>query len=144
MSQFATIDRTGNNNATLKIVGVGGGGCNALESMIRRGLSNVEFVAVNTDAQALEKNSAHHKIQVGTKITKGLGAGADPNVGKKAIEEDTEKIVDILRGSDMVFLTAGMGGGTGTGGLPVLASIAKSLDILTVAIVTKPFRWEGK
>ncbi len=144
MSQFATIDRSGKSNALLKIVGVGGGGCNALESMIRRGLSNVEFVAVNTDAQALEKNSAHHKIQVGTKITKGLGAGADPNVGKKAIEEDTEKIVDILRGSDMVFLTAGMGGGTGTGGLPVVASIAKSLDILTVAIVTKPFRWEGK
>jgi cell division protein FtsZ len=144
MSQFATIDRSSKSNALLKIVGIGGGGCNALESMIRRGLSNVEFVAVNTDAQALEKNSAHHKIQVGTKITKGLGAGADPNVGKKAIEEDTEKIVDILRGSDMVFLTAGMGGGTGTGGLPVVASIAKSLDILTVAIVTKPFRWEGK
>ena len=144
MNQFVTIDRSTKSNALLKIVGVGGGGCNALESMIKRGLGHVEFVAVNTDAQVLEKSSAHHKIQVGTKITKGLGAGADPNVGRKAIEEDTEKIIEILRGSDMVFLTAGMGGGTGTGGLPVVASIAKSLDILTVAIVTKPFRWEGK
>ncbi len=144
MPQFVTIDRSPKSNATLKIVGVGGGGCNALSSMINRGLTGVEYIAINTDAQALENNNANHKIAVGSKITKGLGAGADPTIGRKAIEEDRDRISEMLRGSDMVFLTAGMGGGTGTGGLPAVASIAKSLDILTVAIVTKPFRWEGK
>jgi cell division protein FtsZ len=144
MTQFVTIDRAPKSNATLKIVGVGGGGCNALSSMINRGLTGVEYIAINTDAQVLENNDANHKIAVGSKITKGLGAGADPTIGRKAIEEDRDRIAEILRGSDMVFLTAGMGGGTGTGGLPAVASIAKSLDILTVAIVTKPFRWEGK
>jgi cell division protein FtsZ len=144
MTQFVTIDRSPKSNATLKIVGVGGGGCNALSSMINRGLNGVEYIAINTDAQVLENNNANHKIAVGSKITKGLGAGADPTIGRKAIEEDRDRIAEILRGSDMVFLTAGMGGGTGTGGLPAVASIAKSLDILTVAIVTKPFRWEGK
>ncbi|MDP4174838.1 MAG: cell division protein FtsZ [Bacteroidota bacterium] len=144
MSFFATLDRENPMSAQLKVVGVGGGGCNAVESMINRGLSGVEYIVVNTDAQVLIKNSATHKIQIGTSVTRGLGAGADPNVGKKAVEEDREKITKILEGSDMVFITAGMGGGTGTGGAPIVASIAKSLGALVVGIVTKPFRWEGK
>jgi cell division protein FtsZ len=144
MSLFATLDRENTMSAQLKVVGVGGGGCNAIESMISRGLAGVEYVAINTDAQVLAKNSASHKIQIGTNITRGLGAGADPNVGRKAAEEDREKITKILEGSDMVFITAGMGGGTGTGGAPIAASIAKSLGALVVGIVTKPFRWEGK
>jgi cell division protein FtsZ len=144
MTNFATIDKSKSLSAVLKVVGVGGGGCNAIESMIRRGLTGVEYVAVNTDAQVLESNSAHHKLQVGVKITKGLGAGADPNVGRKAVEEDKERIAEILTGSDMVFVTTGMGGGTGTGGTPVVASIAKSLGSLVIGVVTKPFQWEGK
>lgn len=144
MSRFATLDRGKPMSAILKVVGVGGGGCNALESMIARGLNGVEYVAVNTDAQVLNSSSASHKIQCGINITRGLGAGADPNVGKKSIEEDREKIAEVLSGSDMVFVTAGMGGGTGTGGAPVVASIAKSIGALVVGIVTKPFRWEGK
>jgi cell division protein FtsZ len=131
-------------SAVLKVVGVGGGGCNAIESMISRGLNGVEYVAINTDSQVLKGSSATHKIQCGTSITRGLGAGADPNVGKKATEEDRELIAEVLQGSDMVFVTAGMGGGTGTGGAPVVASIAKSIGALVVGIVTKPFRWEGK
>ncbi|MFA6596196.1 MAG: cell division protein FtsZ [Ignavibacteriaceae bacterium] len=144
MPNFATIDRSKSTGASLKVVGVGGGGCNAVESMIKRGLNGVEYVAVNTDAQVLESNSAQHKVQIGTKMTKGLGAGADPNVGRKAAEEDREKIAEVLSGADMVFVTSGMGGGTGTGAAPIVASIAKSLGALVVAIVTKPFRWEGK
>ncbi len=144
MSRFATIDRERPSSAVLKVVGVGGGGCNAIESMIARGLTGVEYIAVNTDAQVLNSSSANHKIQCGAGITRGLGAGADPNVGKKSIEEDRERIADALAGSDMVFVTAGMGGGTGTGGAPVVASIAKSIGSLVVGIVTKPFRWEGK
>lgn len=145
MSRFATIDRnTAPLSASLKVVGVGGGGCNAVESMIHKGLNGVEYVVVNTDAQVLRSSSAPNKIQVGTTITRGLGAGADPNVGKKSIEEDREKIEEILKGSDMVFITAGMGGGTGTGGAPIVASIARSVGALVVGIVTKPFRWEGK
>ncbi len=144
MSRFATIDRAKPMSAVLKVVGIGGGGCNAIESMITRGLTGVEYIAVNTDAQVLNSSSATHKIQVGMSITRGLGAGADPNVGKKSLEEDREKIAEILAGSDMVFVTAGMGGGTGTGGAPVIASIAKSIGSLVVGIVTKPFRWEGK
>jgi len=132
------------NLAVLKVVGVGGGGCNAVESMIKRGLSGVEYIAINTDAQVLKKNMAHHKIQIGSNITRGLGAGADPRVGRKAAEEDREKITKVLEGSDMVFVTSGMGGGTGTGAAPLVASIAKSLGALVVGIVTKPFRWEGK
>jgi cell division protein FtsZ len=143
-SRFATIDKDRPMSAILKVVGVGGGGCNAIESMIKRGLVGVEYVAVNTDAQVLNGSNATHKIQVGTNITRGLGAGADPNVGKKSLEEDREKIAEVLAGSDMVFVTAGMGGGTGTGGAPVVASIAKSMGSLVVGIVTKPFRWEGK
>ncbi|MEN8191933.1 MAG: cell division protein FtsZ [Bacteroidota bacterium] len=144
MPKFATLDQEPELSAKLKVVGIGGGGCNALESMIKRGLSGVEYVAINTDAQVLEVSSANHKIQIGANLTKGLGAGADPNVGKKAIEEDREKITKILEASDMVFVTAGMGGGTGTGGAPIVASIAKSLGALVIGIVTKPFRWEGK
>jgi cell division protein FtsZ len=112
--------------------------------MIARGLQGVEYVAVNTDAQVLEGSKATHKIQVGTNITRGLGAGADPNIGRKAVEEDRERISEVLAGSDMVFITAGMGGGTGTGGAPIIASVAQSLGALVVGIVTKPFRWEGK
>jgi len=127
MSHFATIDRGKAMSAILKVVGVGGGGCNAIESMIKRGLQGVEYVSINTDAQVLRSSSAAHKIQVGANITRGLGAGADPNVGKKSVEEDREKIAEVLAGSDMVFVTAGMGGGTGTGGAPIIASIAKSI-----------------
>ncbi|HUX61588.1 MAG TPA: cell division protein FtsZ [Ignavibacteriaceae bacterium] len=144
MTRFATLDKNRSMSAILKVVGVGGGGCNAIESMIKRGLVGVEYIAVNTDAQVLNSSSATHKIQVGTNITRGLGAGADPNVGKKSLEEDREKLAEVLSGSDMVFVTAGMGGGTGTGGAPVVASIAKSIGSLVVGIVTKPFRWEGK
>ncbi|RJP71463.1 MAG: cell division protein FtsZ [Ignavibacteriales bacterium] len=141
---FATLDREQPMSAQLKVVGVGGGGCNAIESMIKRGLTGVEYVAINTDAQALYNNSASHKVQIGAKLTSGLGAGADPNVGKKAAEEDRERLSKILEGSDMVFITCGMGGGTGTGAAPITAAIAKSLGALVVGIVTKPFRWEGK
>ena len=144
MNKFATIDREHPMSAVLKVVGVGGGGCNAIESMILRGLDGVEYVGINTDAQVLQNNQATHKIQVGTAITRGLGAGADPNIGRKAVEEDREKIAELLAGSDMVFVTAGMGGGTGTGGAPIVASIAQSIGALVVGIVTKPFKWEGK
>jgi cell division protein FtsZ len=149
MPKFATIDQSsaaisGSNPAVLKVVGVGGGGCNAVDSMKKRGLSGVEFVAINTDSQVLQKSGATSKLQIGKNITRGLGAGADPNVGKKAAEEDKEKIKDVLQGSDMVFITAGMGGGTGTGASPLVASVAKSLGSLVVGIVTKPFKWEGK
>jgi cell division protein FtsZ len=144
MSRFATLDHGKSMSAVLKVVGIGGGGCNAVESMIKRGLTGVEYVAVNTDAQVLNSSSATYKLQIGTNITRGLGAGADPNVGRKSLEEDRDRIAEVLQGSDMVFVTAGMGGGTGTGGAPVIASIAKSLGALVVGIVTKPFRWEGK
>lgn len=144
MARFATIDREKPMTAVLKVVGIGGGGCNAIESMIARGLTGVEYVAVNTDAQVLRSSSATHKLQCGASITRGLGAGADPNIGRKSAEEDREQIAEVLSGSDMVFITAGMGGGTGTGGAPVIASIAKSIGALVVGIVTKPFRWEGK
>ncbi len=144
MLSFVTLDQTGPNSAKLRVIGVGGGGCNAIESMMRRGLTGVDYVAVNTDSQALLMSHANHKIQIGTNLTRGLGAGADPDVGKKALEEDREKIEGLLKGSDMVFVTAGMGGGTGTGSAPLIASIAHSLGCLVVGIVTKPFKWEGK
>jgi cell division protein FtsZ len=144
MSRFATIDKEKPMSAVLKVVGVGGGGCNAIESMIARGLSGVEYIAVNTDSQVLRSSTATHKVQCGSAITRGLGAGADPNIGKKAAEEDRDLIAEVLAESDMVFITAGMGGGTGTGAAPVIASIAKSIGALVVGIVTKPFRWEGK
>ncbi len=144
MPRFATLETTEKMSAVLKVVGVGGGGCNAIESMMKRGLTDVDYIAVNTDAQVLAKMDTPHRVQIGKNLTKGLGAGADPNVGKKAAEEDRELLAKILEGSDMVFITAGMGGGTGTGAAPLIASVAQSLGALVIGIVTKPFRWEGK
>lgn len=131
-------------SAKLKVVGVGGGGGNAINSMIERGLEGCEFVAVNTDAQALSRNSAPHKVQVGKELTRGLGAGANPDVGRDASIEDREELSEILGGTDMVFVTAGMGGGTGTGSAPIVAEVARELGALVVGIVTRPFNWEGK
>ncbi len=130
--------------ARIKVVGVGGGGGNAVNTMISAGLPGVEFIAANTDAQALRVNLAPIRVQLGEKITKGLGAGANPSVGKKAAEEDMERLREHLTGADMVFITAGMGGGTGTGGAPVVARLAKEMGALTVGVVTKPFLFEGK
>jgi cell division protein FtsZ len=126
----------------LKVLGLGGGGCNAVSRMMELGLRGVEFIAANTDHQALETNPAPHKIQLGPKVTRGLGAGGDPRVGKAAAEESRREISDLLEGADMVFLTAGMGGGTGTGSIPVAAEIARSLGVVTIAIVTTPFSFE--
>ncbi|SHO56711.1 cell division protein FtsZ [Vibrio quintilis] len=131
-------------DAVIKVVGVGGGGGNAVEHMVRESIEGVEFISVNTDAQALRKTSVSTVIQIGGDITKGLGAGANPQVGRDAALEDKEKIKESLVGADMVFIAAGMGGGTGTGGAPVIAEVAKELGILTVAVVTKPFSFEGK
>lgn len=132
------------NFAKIRVVGVGGGGNNALESMIStHQIQGVDFIGVNTDAQALLRGHSSTKVQIGDKLTKGLGSGGDPDVGRQAAEESAEKIKDILSGSDMVFLAAGMGGGTGTGAVPVIASIAKELGALTIAVVTKPFTFEG-
>ena len=131
-------------NAVIKVVGVGGGGGNAVEHMLAENIDGVEFICANTDAQALRNSQAKILIQLGDELTKGLGAGANPQIGREAAEEDRERIKDILRGADMVFITAGMGGGTGTGAAPFFAQIAKELGILTVAVVTKPFSFEGK
>jgi cell division protein FtsZ len=130
--------------ATIKVIGVGGGGNNAVNRMIEHGVQGVEFIAVNTDAQALNLSKAEVRMQIGAKITRGLGAGANPEVGKKAAEESKEQIEEALRGADMVFVTAGMGGGTGTGAAPVIAQIARELGALTVGVVTRPFTFEGK
>jgi cell division protein FtsZ len=130
--------------ANLKVVGVGGGGCNAVNTMIKAGLNGVEFVGANTDAQALAACSAPIKVQLGAKLTKGLGAGANPEIGRNAMLEDKDRIREMLVGADMVFITAGLGGGTGTGGAPILATIARDAGALTVAVVTKPFLFEGK
>ncbi|RXI98095.1 cell division protein FtsZ [Anaerobacillus alkaliphilus] len=130
--------------AKIKVIGVGGGGSNAVNRMIENGLQGVEFIAVNTDAQALHLSKAEHKLQLGGKLTRGLGAGANPDVGKKAAEESREHLEGILSGSDMVFITAGMGGGTGTGAAPVIAEIAKEIGALTVGVVTRPFTFEGR
>ena len=130
--------------AQLKVVGVGGAGNNAVNRMIQYGIRGVEFISVNTDKQALYLSRANQKIQIGEKLTKGLGAGADPEVGRKAAEESRDAITEALRGSDMVFITAGMGGGTGTGAAPVVAECARELGILTIGVVTKPFSFEGK
>ncbi|MBE3596274.1 MAG: cell division protein FtsZ [Hydrogenibacillus sp.] len=130
--------------AQIKVVGVGGGGNNAVNRMIDSGVLGVEFVAVNTDAQALMQSKAKMKLQIGEKLTRGLGAGANPEIGKKAAEESREAIENLIRGADMVFVTAGMGGGTGTGAAPVIAEIAKQLGALTVGVVTRPFKFEGK
>jgi cell division protein FtsZ len=130
--------------ARIKVIGVGGGGSNAVNRMIEAGVKGVEFIVANTDVQALNNSKAPIKIQLGTKLTRGLGAGADPTVGRDAALEDHEKILDVLEGSDMVFVTTGLGGGTGTGAAPVIASLAIELGALTVAVVTKPFSVEGK
>jgi cell division protein FtsZ len=135
------VVRTG---ARIKVVGVGGGGGNAVNRMVQAGFGDVEFIVANTDAQALANNAAPVKIQIGTQLTKGLGAGADPNVGRLAALEDTEKILEVLSGADMVFVTTGLGGGTGTGAAPVIASLANQIGALTIAVVTKPFRFEGR
>ncbi|RME49020.1 MAG: cell division protein FtsZ [Chloroflexi bacterium] len=130
--------------AAIKVVGIGGGGSNAVNRMIAEGLSGVEFIAVNTDAQALMLSQAETRIRIGDKLTKGLGAGGRPEVGEKAAEESREDLAQALRGSDMVFITCGLGGGTGTGAAPVVAEIARNADALTIGVVTKPFRFEGR
>jgi cell division protein FtsZ len=136
------VDASG--EARIKVVGVGGGGGNAVNTMIAAGLPGVDFIAANTDAQALRANLAPTKMQLGEKLTRGLGAGGNPDVGKRAAQEDVEKLREQLGGADMIFITAGMGGGTGTGAAPVIASVAKELGVLTVGVVTKPFIFEGK
>ncbi|MGE3842882.1 MAG: cell division protein FtsZ [Vicinamibacterales bacterium] len=130
--------------ARIKVVGVGGGGGNAVNRMVHAGLEGVEFIVANTDVQALQSNAAGVKIQIGSKLTKGLGAGADPDIGREAAMEDTDKIIEALDGADMVFVTTGLGGGTGTGAAPVIAGLASQLGALTIAVVTKPFKFEGK
>ena len=131
-------------NAVIKVIGVGGGGGNAVQHMVARSVDGVDFVAANTDAQALKNLDAHTTLQIGSGITKGLGAGANPEVGRAAALEDKERISEVLSGADMVFITAGMGGGTGTGAAPIVAEVARSLGILTVAVVTKPFKFEKR
>src|SRR5687767_1685595 len=139
-----TIDEQARAGARIKVIGVGGGGGNAVARMVQAGLSGVEFMVANTDAQALKTSPAPLKIQIGSKLTKGLGAGADPNVGRQAALEDTDSLIHALSGADMVFVTTGLGGGTGTGAAPVIASLATELGALTIAVVTRPFRFEGK
>ncbi|MCX5800951.1 MAG: cell division protein FtsZ [Candidatus Eisenbacteria bacterium] len=139
--QFEPDENTG---ASLRVIGLGGAGGNAVNRMISAGLTGVEFIAGNTDAQALNQSQAPHKIQMGSLLTRGLGSGGDPDVGRRAAEETSEEIGNLIRGSDMVFITCGMGGGTGTGAAPMVASLARELGCLTVAVVTKPFVFEGK
>ncbi len=140
---FELMD-TYSQNATIKVIGVGGGGGNAVEHMLKGNIEGVEFICANTDAQALKNSSARTILQLGTDVTKGLGAGANPEIGQQAALEDRERIMSVLEGTDMVFITAGMGGGTGTGAAPVVALVAKELGVLTVAVVTRPFPFEGK
>lgn len=130
--------------ATIKVIGVGGAGNNAVNRMIDAGIKGVDFIAVNTDRQALQTSKANTKIQIGEKITRGLGAGANPDIGAQSAEESKAEVAEVLRGADMVFVTAGMGGGTGTGAAPVVAAAAKEMGILTIGVVTKPFTFEGK
>lgn len=137
-------DMFNTNSAVIKVLGVGGGGCNAINSMISSNVSSAEFIAVNTDNQALMLSKAEKCLQIGAKLTKGLGAGSDPNIGEAAAEESKEVIIDLLKGTDLLFIAAGMGGGTGTGAASVIARFARELGILTVAVVTKPFSFEGK
>jgi len=132
------------NDAKIKVIGVGGGGGNAVNRMIDAGVEGVEFITANTDLQALRMSHAPVKIQLGVKLTNGLGAGANPEVGRKAALEDSDKIIEALEGADMVFVTTGLGGGTGTGAAPIIASLASEMGALTVAVVTKPFAFEGK
>ena len=139
---FELID-TYTQNAVIKVIGVGGGGGNALEHMVSNQIEGVDFICANTDAQALRNSSATTQLQLGTDITKGLGAGANPDIGRQAALEDRERITEVISGADMIFITAGMGGGTGTGAAPIVAQVAKEMGILTVAVVTKPFPFEG-
>jgi len=132
-----------NQNAVIKVMGIGGAGCNAVDHMVNCGIEGVDFISINTDAQVLKKASVKTTLQIGTNITKGLGAGANPEVGRQAAMEDRDRIIELIEGCDMLFITAGMGGGTGTGAAPVVAQVAKELGILTVAVVTKPFSMEG-
>jgi cell division protein FtsZ len=129
--------------ATIKVIGIGGGGCNAVDRMIESSVQGIEFIAVNTDNQVLQRSKASNRVQIGEKITRGQGAGANPEIGTKAAVESADEISELIKGTDMLFITAGMGGGTGTGGAPVIAQIAKELNILTVGVVTRPFRFEG-
>ncbi len=137
-------DANFNNSASIKVVGIGGGGNNAINRMIEAGLQGVDFISINTDAQSLQSSLANKKIQIGSKLTKGLGAGANPEIGKAAADESKEELYKLLQGTDMIFITAGMGGGTGTGAAPVVAQIAKEVGALTIGVVTKPFSFEGK
>src|ERR1041385_942004 len=139
---FEVIDDF-NKGAVIKVFGVGGGGGNAVAQMVRAGIEGVEFIAANTDAQALANTNAKTILQLGASITKGLGAGANPAVGKQSALEDRDRIQEVIAGADMLFITTGMGGGTGTGAAPVIAEVAKEMGILTVAVVTKPFPFEG-
>jgi cell division protein FtsZ len=139
-----TLDPEPRPGAKIKVIGVGGGGSNAVNRMVTVGLGGVEFIVANTDVQALDQSQASVKIQIGQKLTKGLGAGADPNIGRQAALEDTDMLIQALSGADMVFVTTGLGGGTGTGAAPVIASLASELGALTVAVVTRPFKFEGK
>ena len=141
---FEIIDQAPQDGAIIKVIGVGGCGGNAVEHMIIRGLSGVDFICANTDAQALKRSNARTQLQLGTALTRGLGAGAKPEIGRDAAMEDRDRIGELIAGSDMLFITAGMGGGTGTGAAPIIADIAKQLGILTVAVVTRPFTFEGK
>ena len=140
---FELVDAT-NQAAIIKVIGVGGGGGNALQHMLSANIEGVEFICANTDSQALKNSSAKTVLQLGSNMTKGLGAGANPEIGRQAALEDRDRIMDVLDGSDMVFITAGMGGGTGTGAAPIVAQVAKEMGILTVAVVTRPFSFEGK
>jgi len=142
MNMFEFLDSNGE-NAVIKVVGVGGGGGNAVQHMVEHGIEGVDFICANTDAQALKNNKAPTILQLGSGVTKGLGAGANPEVGRQAALEDRERIIEAVQGADMLFITAGMGGGTGTGAAPVVAQVAKDMGILTVAVVTKPFPFEG-
>ncbi|MBO5033993.1 MAG: cell division protein FtsZ, partial [Oscillospiraceae bacterium] len=137
------LDNGPDSVVNIKVIGVGGGGNNVVNRMVRSGVKGVDFIGVNTDKQALNVSSANQKIQIGEKLTGGQGAGSDPEVGKKSAEESRSQIAKALEDTDMVFITAGMGGGTGTGAAPIVAEIAKEMDILTVAVVTKPFGFEG-
>jgi cell division protein FtsZ len=143
MAMFELVDSMPQ-NAVIKVIGVGGGGGNAVKHMISNNVEGVEFICANTDAQALKDIEARTALQLGHSMTKGLGAGANPDIGRQAAMEDRERIAEVLRGADMVFIAAGMGGGTGTGGAPVVAEVARDLGILTVAVVTKPFPFEGR
>ena len=144
MSSKLEFERECDNLARILVIGVGGAGGNAINRMIQEGLNGVEFVAINTDAQALKLSKAEHRIQVGSKLTKGLGSGGNPEMGRRAIEEDEGLVVDAIKSADMVFVTAGMGGGTGTGGAPLVARMARELGALTVGVVTRPFEFEGR